>query len=204
MGRQAHWEAIYGSKAPDQVSWYQPHAEISLDMIRRAGLRPDDPLIDVGGGAATLVDDLLAAGYQNITVLDVSGAALRLARERLGPAGERVNWIEADITQIELPAAAYRLWHDRAVFHFLTHPAERRAYVTQVRRSVQRGGHVIVATFADDGPERCSGLPVKRYRPDELHAEFGPEFSLVGSVRQAHRTPAGAEQRFVYCYCRLE
>jgi ubiquinone/menaquinone biosynthesis C-methylase UbiE len=204
MGSRAHWENVYGSKAPSQVSWYQPHAEKSLDLIRRTGIGRPDPIIDVGGGASTLVDDLVAAGYDNVTVLDIAPSALRLARERLGAAGERVRWIEADVTQAVLLEAAYSVWHDRAVFHFLTEPAARRAYVTQVRRSVRQGGHVIVATFAEDGPERCSGLQVSRYRPADLHAEFGPAFRLVESVRETHHTPAGAEQRFVYCYCRLE
>ena len=204
MDTKTHWENIYTTKAPDQVSWYQPHPVRSLDFIRRTGSAPADAIIDVGGGASTLVDDLLAEGYQHLTVLDLSAAALRLARQRLGPTAAAVRWVEADITHAPLPPHAFAVWHDRAVFHFLTRPADRQRYVAQVRRTVRRGGHVIVATFADDGPERCSGLNIQRYAPDELHAEFGQAFRLVDSAREAHPTPFGTEQKFIYCYCRLE
>ncbi len=204
MDAKAHWENIYTTKAPDQVSWYQPHPARSLDFIRRTAIAPGDPIIDVGGGASTLVDDLLAEGYRHVTVLDLSAAALRLARRRLGSAAAAVRWVEADITQASLPAHAFAVWHDRAVFHFLTQPADRMRYVDQVRRAVRPGGHIIVATFADDGPERCSGLNIQRYAPDELHAEFGDAFRLVESAREAHPTPFGTEQKFIYCYFRME
>jgi SAM-dependent methyltransferase len=198
-----HWDAVYATKASDAVSWYQRHAELSLRLIRATGAAHDAAIVDVGGGASTLVDDLVDDGYENVTVLDVSGAALALARARLGETrARRVRWVEADITTAALAANAFDVWHDRAVFHFLTEARERDAYVRSVLRSVKPGGHVIVATFAEDGPERCSGLPVVRYRPDALHAEFGAAFTLLGHEREAHRTPGGALQQFVYCYCR--
>jgi SAM-dependent methyltransferase len=138
-----------------------------------------------------------------VTVFDLSAAALAAARARLGPSAAAVRWIEGDILTASLPSLAFDVWHDRAVFHFLTSQEDRRAYVAQVLRAVKPGGHVIVATFAEDGPERCSGLPVMRYSAEALHAEFGPSFALMAQEREAHQTPAGAVQPFVYCYCRL-
>ena len=197
-----HWERIYERKAPTQVSWYQEHAQFSLQFIRNTGLQKTDALIDVGGGASTLVDDVIAHGFEDITVLDISALALKVARERLGEKAKHVNWIEADITQADLPHRYYVLWHDRAVFHFLTQVADRRRYVDLVRHCVRPGGHVIVATFALDGPERCSGLEVMRYSPERLHGEFGDEFEVVDSTDETHHTPFGTEQKFIYCYCR--
>lgn len=201
---KSHWEQLYSTKAADSVSWFQQHAEYSLRLIRDTGLPPDASIIDVGGGASTLVDDLLQAGYGNLTVLDLSGAALAAAQRRLGARGAQVQWIEADITKVSLPAHAYDLWHDRAVFHFLTAPEERAAYVQAVLHALKPGGHIIIATFADDGPEQCSGLPVQRYRANELHAEFGEAFTLVHHEKETHYTPAGKSQQFVYCYCRKQ
>ena len=197
-----HWEAVYTSKATDEVSWFQPHARLSLDLIGAAAADKDAGIIDVGGGASTLVDDLLAEGYRDLTVLDLSAAALQAARRRLGAQESLVRWIEADITEVELPRKRYDVWHDRAVFHFLTTPEQREAYVQTVFQAVKPGGHVIVATFAEDGPEQCSGLPVMRYRPDELHDEFGAAFTLLKHQKEAHQTPTGKVQQFVYCYCR--
>ncbi|MFN3593982.1 MAG: class I SAM-dependent methyltransferase [Thiobacillaceae bacterium] len=202
MQMKAHWERVYASKSPTEVSWFQPHAERSLKLIREAGMAASARIIDVGGGASTLVDDLLAAGYGNVTVLDLSAHALTAARARLGARAQRVDWLEADVLQAALPRHGYDVWHDRAVFHFLTDPADRRAYVRQVLHAVRPGGLVIVATFAPDGPERCSGLPVMRYDPDGLHAEFGAPFSLLHHEREAHHTPAGKVQQFIYCLCR--
>ncbi len=202
MDPKAHWERLYGTRAADSVSWYQPHADRSLRLIEQAGIGPDAALIDVGGGASTLVDDLLARGFRDLTVLDLSEAALQAARERLGARADAVQWRVADITTAALPAHGVDLWHDRAVFHFLTAPADRQAYVRQVLRSVRPGGHVIVATFAEDGPLQCSGLPVMRYDAGGLHAEFGAAFALVGHEREAHHTPLGTTQQFTYCYCR--
>ena len=197
-----HWEAVYSSKPSDAVSWYQPHADRSLQLIQATGLGPLAKVIDVGGGASTLVDDLLVHGYQDVTVMDLSAAALAVARARQAPTEARVQWLVADVTTAALPAHAFDVWHDRAVFHFLTRAEDRQAYVAQVLRSVKPGGHVIVATFADDGPLQCSGLPVMRYAPEGLHAEFGEPFTLVAHQREAHTTPFGTVQQFVYCYCR--
>lgn len=203
MNARTHWDTVYRTKAATEVSWYQEHAVRSLDLIRRTGVPVTGRIIDVGGGASTLVDDLLAAGYTDITVADISPAALDVARMRLGALADRVTWLEADITRAPLPVAAYDIWHDRAVFHFLTDAPDRARYVDQVRRTVKSGGHVIVATFATDGPDKCSGLPVTKYDPESLHAEFGADFRLTESMRETHVTPAGGEQRFVYCYCRV-
>jgi ubiquinone/menaquinone biosynthesis C-methylase UbiE len=203
MDPKSHWEHIYSSRPAEAVSWYQPYAARSLDLIRRVAPGTDARVIDVGGGASTLVDDLLASGMHNLTVLDISEAALHSAQRRLGEQAKRVRWIAADIIRSPLEPAAYDVWHDRAVFHFLTDPVDRAAYVTQVRRAVRRGGHVIVAAFGPEGPERCSGLPVVRYGPGQLHAQFGGEFELLEHVAEEHRTPAGAVQQFVYCHCLL-
>jgi ubiquinone/menaquinone biosynthesis C-methylase UbiE len=202
MQPKQHWENVYTTKSTDAVSWFQEHAELSLDLIRATGATKDAGIIDVGGGASRLVDDLVAAGYRDLTVLDLSAAALNAARRRLGAQENLVRWIEADITEVDLPAQRYDIWHDRAVFHFLTTPEQRAAYVRTVFRSVKPGGHVIVATFAEDGPLQCSGLPVMRYRADELHDEFGEAFTLLDHRKEQHRTPAGNVQQFVYCYCR--
>lgn len=201
MDPKSHWEKVYTRKAATEVSWYQPHAERSLAIIRRlTGGRPFR-LIDVGGGASTLVDDLLPLPGAELTVLDLSEAARDVARRRLGAQAQRVHWVAGDVTTAALPAQAYDLWHDRAVFHFLTEPAQRAAYVAQVRHAVRPGGHVIVAAFGPEGPLQCSGLPVQRYAPGELHAQFGGAFELVEHQTEAHHTPGGAVQEFVYCLC---
>jgi ubiquinone/menaquinone biosynthesis C-methylase UbiE len=202
MNPKEHWETIYSNKSADEVSWFQPEARLSLALITEAAPDPDAAILDVGGGASSLVDGLLAAGYANVTVLDLSSAALEQARTRLGEEAARVKWLEADIRTVELPPAATDVWHDRAVFHFLTSPEDRQLYVRQVQRAVRPGGYVLVATFADDGPERCSGLEVARYNADTLHAEFGSGFRMLRSERENHVTPWGSTQRFVYCLCR--
>ena len=202
MHSKDHWEKVYSTKATNAVSWFQPHAEYSIGLIKATGVGLNASIIDVGGGASMLVDDLLENGFTNVSVLDLSAAALAAARERLGSRASKVRWIEADITKADLPAGEYDVWHDRAVFHFLTSPEDRAAYVKAVFRSVKPGGHVIVATFAEDGPLQCSGLPVMRYSADELHDEFGDSFRLVDHRKEAHHTPSGTVQQFVYCYCR--
>ena len=196
-----HWEKVYQTKQPDAVSWFQEHATRSLELIRSVGTSSDANIIDVGGGASTLVDDLLGSGFKNVSVLDLSASALEVARQRLGAAGDCVTWIAGDICTVNLPDQVYDIWHDRAVFHFLTNPVDRAAYVRQVMKSVKPGGHVIVATFAPDGPEQCSGLPVARYAPGELHQEFGPAFELLEHMSEEHKTPWGSVQHFVYCHC---
>ena len=199
-----HWENVYQSKSADTVSWFQPHAQQSLELIRRIAGRQKSCIIDVGGGASTLVDDLVAQSQFEVSVLDISDAALEVARRRLAYQAKKVQWIVGDITQVVLSAQAYDIWHDRAVFHFLTAPAQRAAYVAQVRRAVRPGGHVIVAAFGPDGPTQCSGLPVVRYAPEALHAQFGGAFELLEHRIETHRTPAGLLQQFVYCHCVMQ
>jgi ubiquinone/menaquinone biosynthesis C-methylase UbiE len=201
MDSKDHWDEVYDAKGSGGVSWYQQKADLSLRLIQSVSA-PGATIIDVGGGASTLVDSLLEAGHSHLTILDWSATALDLTRKRLGLEAVRVNWLEADVLTARLPANAYDIWHDRAVFHFLTTAHDRDRYVAQVRRAVKPGGHVLVATFAEDGPETCSGLPVARYSADELHAEFGHDFRLMRSERQHHLTPWGASQAFTYCLCR--
>ncbi len=202
MNNKAHWETVYTTKSIDAVSWFQEHADVSLRLIRGTGVALDASIVDVGGGASTLVDDLLADGCTDVTVLDLSGTALAAAQHRLGRRASLVRWVEADITKGSLPPGAFDVWHDRAVFHFLHAPEDRAAYVRAVLDSVKPGGHVVVATFAEDGPTQCSGLPVVRYSASGLHAEFGERFSMVSHAKEAHRTPFGTVQQFLYCYCR--
>jgi 2-polyprenyl-3-methyl-5-hydroxy-6-metoxy-1,4-benzoquinol methylase len=203
MDVRAHWEAVYSTKAPDAVSWFRPHLEISLALIERAAPNHSASIIDVGGGESTLVDDLLAKGYQNLTVLDISCTALEVAKKRLGAAAAQVRWLTADIAQADLLSRSYDVWHDRAVFHFLTERKHRIAYVQNAIAGVKRGGYVIVSTFGPEGPTKCSGLDVLRYDAESLHDEFGTRFSLLESSREVHRTPFGTTQQFLYCYCRL-
>jgi ubiquinone/menaquinone biosynthesis C-methylase UbiE len=202
MDSKGHWESVYRTKRVDEVSWFQSTPSVSLELIGRAVPDPSARIIDVGGGASTLVDGLLQHGYADVTVLDVSDTALAKARARLGDSASRVRWLSADALTVELPDAQYDLWHDRAVFHFLVDSVDRDAYINQVRRAVRPGGHVLIATFAEDGPTTCSGLPVARYSADKLHAEFDGGFEFVESVREQHRTPSGSLQSFVYCLCR--
>lgn len=204
MNPQSHWERIYTEKAPDQVSWYRPHLETSLALIEHAAVGPSASIIDVGAGESTLVDDLLARGHSNLTILDISKEAIEATKKRLGKAAERVRWLAADITQADFEGCAYDIWHDRAVFHFLTSEADRRAYVRQVIRTVKRGGHVIISAFGPEGPTRCSGLEVVRYDANSLHREFGAAFQLISSSQHLHETPFGTTQQFQYCHCILQ
>ncbi|MGD1079686.1 MAG: class I SAM-dependent methyltransferase [Candidatus Sulfotelmatobacter sp.] len=204
MDAQTHWERMYTAKAPDAVSWFRPHLETSLELIERVAPDRCSSIIDVGGGESTLVDDLLIRGYGDITVLDISQTAINANKSRLGKESEDVHWLVADITKADLDLSEWDVWHDRAVFHFLTAPDDRVAYVRQVARSLKRGGHVIVSTFGPEGPTKCSGLEVVRYDADSLHREFGVHFRLLGSSKELHRTPFGTTQQFLYCYCRLE
>jgi len=204
MDAQAHWEKIYSEKAPNAVSWYRPHLDTSLDLIERVARNHACSIIDVGGGESTLVDDLLARGYEDITVVDISRTAIDANRKRVADASGRVHWLVRDITQGDLPPSRYDVWHDRAVFHFLTAPDDRVAYVRQVARAVKKGGHVIVSTFGPEGPTKCSGLEVARYDAESLHREFGVHFRSLGSSKELHQTPFGTTQQFLYCYCRVE
>jgi 2-polyprenyl-3-methyl-5-hydroxy-6-metoxy-1,4-benzoquinol methylase len=204
MDTKTHWEKVYTTKAPDAVSWYRPHLETSLALIVRAADARTASIIDIGGGESTLVDDLLARGYENITVLDVSQTAIDVTKRRLGLAAELIHWLAADITEAELEPGAYDVWHDRAVFHFLTASEQRVAYVRNVAHAVRPGGHVIVSTFEPEGPTKCSGLDVVRYDAESLHDQFGVRFRLVESSKELHRTPFGTTQQFLFCYCKVE
>jgi ubiquinone/menaquinone biosynthesis C-methylase UbiE len=201
MDPKAHWESIYRTKSTTDVSWYQREATLSIDLIRRAAPRLSAAVLDVGGGASTLVDSLVARHYTNITVLDIAANALTAAQARLGSDAGSVRWLVGDVLALDLPDHSIDVWHDRAVFHFLISPEERRRYVRQVRRVVRPMGHVIVATFAEDGPTRCSGIPVARYDAEQLHGEFGSDFQLLTTLREDHTTPSGAHQSFRYCVC---
>ena len=203
MESKAHWEKVYTTKAPDAVSWYAPHLETSLRFIHQATEDKSASIIDIGGGEATLVDDLLLDGYTDISVLDISQKAINVARSRLGDKAEKVRWYCSDITQATLPQNYFDVWHDRAVFHFLTENVQRLKYVEQVMRSVKHGGHVIVSTFGPEGPEKCSGLDVVRYDAENLHDQFGKTFKLLSSSTELHKTPMGTTQQFLYCFCRM-
>jgi SAM-dependent methyltransferase len=206
-GRQAHWENVYTTKGENEVSWFQQSPAPSLELIVQAGATRQSAIIDIGGGASRLVDNLLAQGFEDVTVLDLSGAALAAARSRLeshlGTSAERVSWIVADATTWE-PARAYDIWHDRAAFHFLTDPSDRAGYIARLARGLKIGGHAIIATFALDGPEKCSGLPVARYDSASLGQTLGAAFKLVHTQRHEHATPWDSRQNFQFSVFRRE
>lgn len=204
MDAQGHWENVYTVKKPTEVSWFRPHLDSSLSLIARVAPDQGARIIDVGGGESTLVDDLLSAGYRDLAVLDISKTALDVTRERLGARANSVSWLNADCTQVELAENSFDVWHDRAVFHFLTRPEDRAAYVKQVERSVRPGGFVIIGTFGPEGPQKCSGLDVVRYDSGSLHREFGSPFRLLDSLTEIHQTPFGTTQQFLYCLCAVE
>ncbi|MDO8875657.1 MAG: class I SAM-dependent methyltransferase [Pseudolabrys sp.] len=195
--RHIHWEKVYQTKAEGEVSWFQESPEVSLDLIRATGVNASASIIDIGGGASRLVDALVDAGFEAVTVLDLSDKALATSRERLGARGGKVRWVVADVTQWQ-PTEVYDVWHDRAAFHFLVDPKDRAAYVERIVMAVRPGGHVIIGTFALDGPERCSGLPVIRYDAASLGETLGRSFELVDSRDHQHRTPMGTVQRFQF------
>lgn len=196
---RSHWDNVYTLKQPSEVSWYQPHLRVSFDLIVRAGVSRTDQIIDVGGGGSTLVDDLLDHDFQNITVLDISSKAIDISRARLGTRAALVNWVTDDVVHAALEHGRYRLWHDRAVLHFLTGENDRRAYIRQLRHAVRAGGSAIISTFSTEGPEKCSGLTVRRYSPETLIAELGAGFRLTESRLENHTTPSGTVQSFLYC-----
>jgi SAM-dependent methyltransferase len=195
--RTAHWQNVYATKGEAEVSWFRDSPAISLEMIRAAGTGHDAAIIDIGGGASRLIDALLLDGYRDVTVLDLSANALDAAKRRVGEVASTVEWIVADATNWR-PARSYEVWHDRAAFHFLTDPHDRAAYVERLRSAVAPGGHVIIATFALDGPERCSGLPVQRHDSASLSAELGPQFELVEARSEIHHTPWNSTQAFQF------
>jgi ubiquinone/menaquinone biosynthesis C-methylase UbiE len=202
MSSHSHWDGVYTTKDAAQVSWYRPHLEVSFDLLRQAGLNERSRVIDIGGGASTLVDDLLDFGVQSIIVVDLSAASLDIARRRLGERGRHVTWMKADATTLELPPSSVDLWHDRAALQFLVAPKAARAYVSTATRVLAATGHAVIGCFATDGPEWCSGLPVMRRDPEDLAALFGEEFSLIDSRKEVHHTPSGAAQSFAYALLR--
>ncbi|WP_105259218.1 class I SAM-dependent methyltransferase [Pseudoalteromonas sp. T1lg88] len=195
--RKAHWQNVYEHKEVTEVSWFQAKSALSLELIANSHLEPSAPIIDVGGGASVLVDQLLDQGYTNLTVLDISGAALAKSAKRLGEKAGAVNWLESDVTAFS-PDSQVALWHDRAVFHFLTDAAERQRYVGALKKTLRLGGHLIIAAFAIGGPEKCSGLPIVQYDAAKLIAELGPEFRLLEERIEEHITPAQRVQKFAY------
>lgn len=202
--KTAHWESVYQTKDFDSVSWYAPHLNESLELIQKLAPSKIASIIDVGGGESTLTDDLIELGYKNLSVLDISSHAIDFTKKRLGEKSSLVSWHVGDVTNIALPLQQYDIWHDRAVFHFLTDEQSRHDYVTQVRKSVKKGGYVIMATFGSEGPLKCSGLDVVRYDTEKLHNEFGDDFKLLGSDTTTHETPFNTTQQFLYCWCRVE
>lgn len=200
--RQAHWQNVYLTKPVDTVSWYRPHLDVSLELLELAGVTSDSRLIDVGGGASTLVDDLLDRGMHYLTILDVSPQALAIARRRIGSRESEVTWVASDVLAASLPPGGFDIWHDRAVFHFLTDPADAARYATQAASAVRTGGHAIVAGFAPDGPERCSGLPVARRSAEQIARLLRPAFQLVAQRAERHVTPGGSVQSFAYALLR--
>lgn len=199
---QDHWESVYRDKDSQAVSWFRPHLDVSLRLLERAGLSTQSRVIDIGGGASTLVDDLLDRGIARIAVLDLSAEALRVAQQRLGDRAAQVDWRVADITRAELPPAGFDIWHDRAVLHFLTDPSAAQAYARSAAAALRPGGHAVIGGFASDGPEKCSGLTVARRDPADIAALLGADFELIDEARESHATPWGAPQSFAYALLR--
>ena len=204
MSTKGHWEKVYQNKSSNEVSWYKPHLNLSLNLILNSTKSKDSKVIDIGGGASTLVDDLLNKGYASMAVLDVSREALKVSQDRLGNRANQVTWIEGDITNTKLPTHFYDLWHDRAVFHFLTKAEDRKKYVKTLNESLKPQGIVIIATFSLKGPEHCSGLDVIRYNPETLQVELGKNYHLIKSLEESHETPFGTKQEFIYCLFKKE
>jgi len=202
MNQKDHWQHVYSSKQTENLGWYKPHLVTSLSWIKALNLAPEDPLIDIGGGSSTLVDDLLEMGYRSVTVLDISDNAASVTRQRLAKKAEQVTWLEGDITSIDLPAHGYELWHDRAAFHFLTGHKQQRLYRDNLLKALKPGGHLIIGSFAPEAPAMCSGLPVQRYSPELLENTLGEEFQLVRQQKELHVTPGGVKQMYLYCQFR--
>jgi len=202
MSLKSHWEEVYGSKNDSDMSWYQPLAENSIRLIEKAALDRGAKIIDVGGGNSVLVKDLMTKGYRSLTVLDISQTAIDRSKVQLGLSSRRVEWLVGDIREILLEKAEYDIWHDRAVFHFFNEETDRKAYLSQLNLAVKTSGFLVIAAFCLAGPEKCSGLPVRRYDPELLAKELGKNFQLLESIQEPHHTPWGSEQCFVYALFR--
>lgn len=200
MSQKNHWEEVYSTRPAEKMGWYEPHLQTSLSWIEELRLTEDAPIIDVGGGVSTLVDELLNAGHLAITVLDISDKAMALVKARLGQKAETITWMSADITSVNMPEHYYELWHDRAVFHFLIEPEQQRKYRENLLKALKPGGHLIVGTFAPEAPPKCSGLPVQRYSPEQLAKTLGTEFELKRHCQVLHITPSGVKQMYLYCH----
>lgn len=199
MDEREHWEQVYSTRPAEKLGWYEPQLQLSLRWIKELGLSMDARIIDIGGGASTLVEDLLSEGYRDITVLDISNTALSLVKARMGDMADQVAWIKGDITSIDLEGNDYDVWHDRAVFHFLTEPEQRQNYLNNLLNGLKPGGHLIIGTFAPEAPPRCSGLPVQRYSLAQLENTIGEQFELEQHQKELHITPGGVEQMYLYC-----
>ena len=195
--RKTHWENIYQNKSPRDVSWYQQEPAVSLELIRATRLASDEPILDVGGGASVLVDYLYRKGFTRLAVLDISERALDSVKKRLGDAARHIEWYAADITRFEAPHP-FALWHDRAVFHFLTDASDRESYLKVLKKTLKPGGHLIIAAFAIGGPEKCSGLDIVQYNSEKMAKELGKEFELIEERSEVHVTPSGNEQSYNY------
>ena len=202
MNQKHHWEQVYSTRPTDKLGWYEPHLQTCLTWIKELSLSLDAPIIDVGGGASTLVDDLLDAGYRSITVLDIAAQALSSAKARLGKRANVISWLEGDVTSIDLPHQRFELWHNRAVFHFLIEPEQQQKYRDRLLKALKPDGNLIIGTFAPEAPPTCSGLPVQRYSQEQLENTLGGKFELKGHHKELHITPGGVEQMYLYCHFR--
>lgn len=200
MNIKDHWEQVYKTRSSDRVGWYKSHLQTSLDWIKELGLTMDSPIIDVGGGASNLVDDLLGYGYKTISVLDISEEALSLVKERLGNNKDLVTWLTGDVTTFDFQQNYYELWHDRAVFHFLTTHDQQQKYRASLIKGLRSGGHLIIGTFALEAPPMCSGLPIQRYSVEQLENTLGKGFELKHHHKEMHITPGGVGQMYLYCH----
>ena len=202
MSQKDYWEQVYSTRLAEKLGWYRPHLDTSMSWIRELDLDEDAPIIDVGGGASTLIDDLLDEGYESLAVLDISDSALANSRKRLGRQADLVMWLSGDITTYALPPNRFELWHDRALLHFLTEAAQQEAYRSNLLNAVKPAGHVIIGVFSHEAPPKCSGLPVQRYDPEQLSDMLGNQFELVRHDKKMHITPGDVEQMYLYCQFR--
>ncbi len=199
MSNSEHWQRIYSSHGAQRVGWYAPHLATSLEWIAALKLPPEEPIIDIGGGASTLAEDLLGLGHKDLHVLDLSERAMALARERLGSTANSISWLQGDVTEVDLPWRHFAVWHDRAAFHFLIEPEQKRLYLEKICGALKTGGHLIIGTFGTEAPAKCSGLPVQRYTAESLASTLGAPFKLIRHQYEMHRTPAALAQAYVYC-----